>query len=210
MDVCVRSIPLNEPQPVRTSASLLGRLRLDRTDPNDWADFVSRYTPLIQKWCRRWGLQDADAQDLAQDVLVRLASRMRSFQYDPAKSFRAYVKTLAHFSWCDLIESRKRSAASGSGDSAIMDKLDAVEARDDLQTRLADAFDQELLEEATARVRLRIEPRTWDAFRLTAIEGLSGSEAAAQTGMEVATVFKAKSKVQKMLREEVRRLEEGL
>jgi RNA polymerase sigma factor (sigma-70 family) len=206
----VRRTTLNEPQPLRTSASLLGRLRLDRTDPSDWAEFVSRYTPLIQKWCRRWGLQEADAQDLAQDVLVRLASRMRSFQYDPAKSFRAYVKTLAHFAWCDLIESRKHAGAGGSGDTSMMDKLAAVEARDDLQVRLADAFDQEVLEEATARVRLRIEPRTWEAFRLTAIEGLSGSETATHTGMEVATVFKAKSKVQKMLREEVRRLEEGL
>ena len=33
----------------------------------------------------------------------------------------------------------------------------------------------EMLELATERVRLRVEPHTWDAFRLTALEGQSGA-----------------------------------
>lgn len=196
--------------PMRTSASLLGRLRLGAPGPDDWGDFARHYGPMIVQWCRRWRLQDADAEDVAQEVLARLASRLRSFEYDPSRSFRAYVKTVAHFAWCDLIESRKRPGAGGSGDSAVLDRLQALEARDDLQARLADAFDHEVLEEASARVRLRVEPRTWEAFRLTAVEGLSGAEASVRVEMAVAAVFKAKSKVQKMLREEVRRLEEGL
>ncbi|OJW26086.1 MAG: RNA polymerase subunit sigma [Planctomycetales bacterium 71-10] len=200
---------LDEPTPTRTSASLLGRLRLEAPRPDDWSDFARRYAPMIRGWCRRWRLQEADAEDVAQEVLARLASRLRSFEYDPSRSFRAYVKTVAHFAWCDLIESRKRPGAGGSGDSIVLDQLNALEARDDLQARLVEAFDHELLEEATARVRLRVEPRTWEAFHLTAVEGLSGAEAAGRTGMSVAAVFKAKSKVQKMLREEVRRLEEG-
>ena len=195
--------------PTRTSASLLGRLRLGADSHPDWAEFIRRYGPLIRNWCRRWGLQDADADDLIQDVLIRLAARMRSFEYDPARSFRSYVKNVAHFAWCDLIEARKRSAIGGSGDTAVIDQLDGLPAREDLQARLADAFDQEILEEASARVRLRVEPRTWEAFRLTAVEGISGADAATRVGMEIATVFKAKSKVQKMLREEVRRLEGG-
>lgn len=200
---------MDDPTPMRTSASLLGRLRLDSPGQDDWNDFARRYEPMIRQWCRRWRLQEADAEDVAQEVLARLASRLRSFEYDPAKSFRSYVKTVAHFAWCDLLESRKRPGAGGSGDSVVLDRLNAVEARDDLQARLLEAFDHELLEEATARIRLRVEPRTWDAFHLTAVEGLSGVEAAERTGMAVAAVFKAKSKIQKMLREEVRRLEEG-
>lgn len=201
---------LNDRTPMRTSASLLGRLRLGVPGQDDWGDFTRRYGPMIHQWCRHWKLQEADAEDVTQEVLTRLASRLRAFEYDPSKSFRAYVKTVAHFAWCDLIDSRKKSGAGGSGDSAMIEQLQAIEARDDLQARLADAFDHEVLEEATGRVRLRVEPRTWDAFRLTAVEGLSGADAAARVEMSVAAVFKAKSKVQKMLREEVRRLEEGL
>lgn len=200
---------MDDPMPMRTSASLLGRLRVGAPGPGDWDDFVRRYGPLIRQWCRRWRLQEADAEDVTQEVLARLAARLRGFEYDPSKSFRAYVKTVAHYAWCDLIESRKRPGAGGSGDSVVLEQLNALEARDDLQARLVDAFDHEVLEEATARVRLRVEPRTWDAFRLTAVDGLSGAEAAERVGMSIAAVFKAKSKVQKMLREEVQRLEGG-
>ena len=73
--------------------------------------------------------------------------------------------------------------------------------------RLEEAFDQEMLKEASNVIRLRIEPRTWEAFELLAIEGYSGAEAAARLQMKVATVFVARSKVQRMLREELARLE---
>ena len=55
-----------------------------------------------------------------------------------------------------------------------------------------------------------MQPHTWEAFRLTTQEGLSGAEVATRLGMQVATVFVAKSKVQKMLQEEIGKLEMGL
>lgn len=195
--------------PSCTSATLLGRLRQDINDQASWAEFVRRYGPLIHQWCRRWKLQPADAEDVTQIVLVKLAGRLRTFEYDRNQRFRGFVKTLAHHAWCDFLDARRRSAVLGSGDTAMFDQLDTVEAREDLQGRMADAFDRELAEEAMARIRLRVEPRTWEAFRLTSLEGLSGAEAAARVGMEVPTVFKAKSKVQKMLKEEIRKLEEA-
>jgi RNA polymerase sigma-70 factor (ECF subfamily) len=191
----------------RTSVSLLTRLRQDATDQAAWAEFVRRYGPLIYRWCRRWKLQEADAQDVTQAVLVKLSEKMRTFTYDPAKSFRAFLKTLTRYAWCDFLDSRKRHG-TGCGGSTVLELLETVAAGDDLVQRLNEQFDQELLEEATARVRRRVEPHTWEAFRLTALERLSGAAAAVQLGLKVATVFKAKSKVQKMLQEEIARLEE--
>ena len=52
------------------------------------------------------------------------------------------------------------------------------------------------------RARARVEPRTWEAFRLTAYEGLSGDAAAARLGMSSEGVFKAKSRVMGFLRED--------
>jgi RNA polymerase sigma factor (sigma-70 family) len=194
--------------PPRTSATLLGRLRHDVADPEAWAEFVNRYGPLLYQWCRHWKLQEADAQDVAQIVLAKLAAKLPTFQYDPNQSFRAYVKTLARYAWCDVLASRQQPGAGGSGDSVVLELLDTVEAREDLESRVAEAFYRELLDEAMARIRLRVEPRTWEAFRLTTLEGLTGAEAAERAGMEVATVYKAKSKVQKMLKEETRRIQE--
>ena len=85
--------------------------------------------------------------------------------------------------------------------------MHTLPARDDLVARLEEQFDREVLEEASARIRLRVEPSSWEAFQLTAVEGLTAAEAAARLGKEVAAVFKARRRVQKMLEEEVRKLE---
>ena len=192
----------------QTSTTLLERLRQTPADQAAWAEFVRRYGPQVYGWCRRWRLQEADAQDVTQAVLVKLAEKMRTFAYDPARSFRAYLKTLARYAWCDFLEARKRAGA-GAGDTDVLKLLEGVEGGEDLAQRLGEQFDQEVLEEAQARIRQRVEPHTWEAFRLTALEGMSGAEAASRLGMKVATVFKAKSKVQQMLKEEVARLEES-
>jgi RNA polymerase sigma-70 factor (ECF subfamily) len=190
----------------RTSATLLGRLREVPADQAAWSEFVDRYGPAIYGWCRYWRLQEADAQDVTQEVLAQLARKMRAFSYDASGSFRGWLKTLAHHAWQDFLTSRKR-AGGGSGDTQALEALYAVEARADLLVRLDEEFDRELLDEAAARVRGRVEPRTWEAFRLLAMDGYSGSQAAERLGMRVATVFVAKSKVQRMLQEEIHRID---
>ena len=189
-----------------TSPTLLGRLGRVPADHAAWAEFAERYGRKIYGWCRRWGLQEADAEDVTQDVLLRLARKMRDFSYDPAHSFRAWLKTVTHHAWRDFVEARNRPGA-GSGDTAVLEQLQTVQARDDLVGELDGEFDRDLLDEAMARVRVRVQPHTWQAFHLLAVEGRSGAEAAARLGMKVAAVFVARSKVQKMAREEVRKLE---
>jgi RNA polymerase sigma-70 factor (ECF subfamily) len=192
--------------PSGTSPTLLGRLQSDPTDQAAWSTFVDRYGPQIYGWCRQRQLQESDARDVTQNVLLRLAEKLRAFRYDPARSFRAWLKTLTYHAWSDFLASRRRPGA-GSGDSAVWEVLHSVEARDDLCARLEEEFDRELLDEAMARVRLRLAPAKWEVFRLMAIEGLSGAEAAAKVGMKVSTAFVVRSKVQKLLQAQVRELE---
>jgi len=189
-----------------TRVSLLGRLRRDPNNQETWNEFVDHYGPRIYDWCLRWSLQEADAQDVTQNVLLKLAEKMRDFRYDPAGSFRAWLKTLTHHAWSDYLEARRRPGL-GSGDSEVGRLLQSVAAREDLLQRLEEEFDRELLDEAMTRVRLRVAPQTWEAFRLTALEGRSGAEAAASIPMAVAQVFVAKRRVQKLLQEELAELE---
>jgi RNA polymerase sigma-70 factor (ECF subfamily) len=189
-----------------TSPTLLGRLGRVPTDQAAWGDFAARYGCKIYGWCRQWGLQEADAEDVTQQVLLKLAHKMRTFTYDPSKSFRAWLKTVTHHAWRDFVEGRDRPGA-GSGDTGVLEQLQTVQARDGLVSELGEEFSRDLLDEAMARVRLRVQPHTWQAFHLLAVEGRSGAEAAERLGMKVATVFVARSKVQKMLQEEVRKLE---
>src|SRR5437899_6570468 len=85
-----------------TSPTLLGRLRHAPTDQEAWSEFVDRYGPKIYAWCRQWGLQEADAEDVTQAVLLRLAERMRDFAYDVGKSFRGWLRTLTHHALSDF------------------------------------------------------------------------------------------------------------
>jgi RNA polymerase sigma factor (sigma-70 family) len=189
----------------QTSATLLARLRQVPPDQAAWAQFAERYGRKIYGWCRGWNLQETDAEDVTQDVLLKLAAKMQAFVYDPAKSFRAWLKTVARHAWSDYWSGHKGAEATGG--SQALQLLATAEAREDLVQRLENEFDRELLDEASARVRQRLTPRTWEAFERTALQGQSGAEVGAALGMKVATVFVARSKVQKMLQEELRKLE---
>jgi RNA polymerase sigma-70 factor (ECF subfamily) len=189
-----------------TSVTLLARLGRAGPDQQAWNEFVERYGRKIYGWCRHWGLQEADAEDVMQDVLLKLAAKMRAFSYDATGSFRAWLKTLTHHAWQDFLGGRRRAGATREW-TEVLEALHTAAARKDLVRRLEEEFDRELLEAAMQRVRPRVRPHTWEAFRLLALEGLTGAEAAARLNMKVATAFVARSKVQKMLREEMGRLE---
>lgn len=190
----------------QTSLTLLGLLRQSPTDQRAWDTFVERYGPKVYAWCRRWRLQESDAHDVTQNVLLELARQMQSFVYQPTGTFRGWLRTVSHRAYCDFLSARQR-VTPGSGDDGVLAQLSSVEARKDLLLQLEEEFDRELLDEATARVRLRVQPHTWEAFVLTAVEGISGAEVAKRLGMQVGTVYVARGKVQKMLQDEVRRLE---
>src|SRR5947209_4371119 len=160
-----------------TRITLLTQLRQDPSDQAGWDEFVELYGRHIYRWCRGWKLQDADAEDVTQNILVKLTRKLRAFAYDPSRSFRGWLKTVTHHAWRDFEDSR-RHAQSAAGDSQVQERLLSLEARDDLAQRLEEAFDLELLEMAKVRVRLRVAPHTWEAFQLLAFEGLPVAEVA--------------------------------
>lgn len=206
VDPPTRDAALMTPDSNTTRATLLGRLQQDPTNESAWKEFVENYGPKIYGWCRYWKLQESDAQDITQDVLLRLATTMKSFSYDRSKSFRGWLKTLTHHAWADFVR-RRRQGDVGTGDTQSVQLLHSIEARDDLLERLEAEFDRELMNEAMLRIRVRVAAQTWEAFRLTAVEGLSGAEAAKELGMPVAHVYVAKSRVTQMLQKEIARLE---
>jgi RNA polymerase sigma factor (sigma-70 family) len=188
-----------------TCPNLLVRLRHDPSNEAAWDEFVEQYGRHIYRWCRQWKLQDADAEDVAQEILLKLARKLRHFAYNPKSSFRGWLKTVAHHAWRDFADGQRRHRQITH--DHLWELLQSAEAREDLIQRLQDAFDYELLEAAKVQVRLRVAPHTWEAFRLVAIEGLPVATVAAKVHMQVAMVYVAKSKVQRMLHEEIQKLE---
>jgi RNA polymerase sigma factor (sigma-70 family) len=190
-----------------TSPTLLGRVGQDPSDHAAWTAFVARYGPKINGWCRQRGLQPADAEDVTQDVLLRLARALKTFTYDPSRTFRGWLRMVTQHALSDFFAERKRRPGAGTGDDQVLAVLETVQARDDLLAYLDQDFAREVVGRACAIVRTRVEPKTWEAFRLAGCEGRPGEEVAAKLGMNVTAVFKAKSRILGFIREEVARLE---
>lgn len=184
-----------------TSTSLIERLRVDPNDAKAWEEFIDRYSALIRSWAEGWRLQPADADDLIQTVVSKLLGSLRDYKREQPGKFRSWLRVVTRNAWLDL-EAKRRERPAGEGNQ-IMVILSNLEAREDLQRRLEATFDTELLEIAMDRIKARVNSSTWEAFRLTSLDGLSGVEAAAKIGMPVAHVFVAKHRVIKLIREEL-------
>ncbi|WP_246539609.1 RNA polymerase sigma factor [Telmatocola sphagniphila] len=191
-----------------TPVSLLGQLHRAPSDPQAWERFVNHYGPKIHAWCRSWNLQYADAQDITQIVLLKVAAQLKEFEYDPQRSFRSWLKTVTFHSWRDQARKENRAASPRSEEALVF--LEATEAKQSLARTLEEAFDEELLGLASARVRLRVAPKTWEAFRLSSLEQLPGAVVAERLGMKVAMVYIARSRVLKLLRSELIQLDPSL
>jgi RNA polymerase sigma-70 factor (ECF subfamily) len=193
----------------RTYVAVLRRLR-DPDDPEAWNAFVDRYTPRVYGWCRRHQLPESDAADATQELMRRLILAIRHFQYDPSKSsYREWLKAVAAKTVRRLLRAA-RSPRGSSGNSRVLQALSSINdpaAESDLARQIDEAYEKELLREASLRVQLRVEPQVWEAYRLAAIEKVEPVEVAQRLHLTTDDVGAAKSRVVKMLREEMKKLD---
>jgi RNA polymerase sigma-70 factor (ECF subfamily) len=190
------------------TGSTLYALLADMSNRAAWNRFVDRYTPGIYAWCCRRGLQDADARNVTQEVLCKLYRSLGT--YDRARGpFRPWLRTIVRNAWRDFLHDQNRSLARGTGDSRIHHLLANAEVEDDLAEALDEEFHRELLETAMERVRRRVRPSTWQAFRQSALEGRAVEEVSSGLGLTRLAVYMARHRVQGMLREEIARLEQA-
>ncbi|MEW4486737.1 sigma-70 family RNA polymerase sigma factor [Thalassoglobus sp. JC818] len=188
-------------------------VHLQANEEQAWSEFVRQYGPMIASWCMRYNLDETETADVTQTVLIKLVQVMRESRYDSNKgSFRGWLKTVTNNAVRDVIRTWHKPGR-GSGDSVNLDRLSALEDPAALET-LNECVDEEykriLLHEAERRVRERVRDFTWRAFEITTLEQRSAKEASEELNMKIAEIYVAKSRVIKMLNEEVARQEEEL
>jgi len=181
-----------------TRPSLLLRVRNSR-DEQAWSEFVEIYTPLVYRYCRRRGLQDQDAADVAQEVLLGVTARIPHFRYDRGRgSFRSWLLTISHRRLCDFFSAKGRNPQA-SGKTAVHEMLaDQPDAQE--EARWDQEFRQRLFDWAAQQVRNEFEDSTWQAFWQTAVEAAPAKTVAARLGISVGAVYIAKSRVISRLR----------
>lgn len=174
-----------------TPPSLLERLR--RADrPEAWVEFVEMYTPLLYRWARGVGLQDADAADLLQDVFTSMLRTLPTFQYRADLGFRGYLRTVLLNAWRKRRRPPSQSLECAS-EPTISEPPDVDEAE----------YRRHLLSQALRRLTPEFEPVTWQAWQQFAVEGKPACQVAEQLDVTVNAVYLAKSRVLRRLREEL-------
>jgi RNA polymerase sigma-70 factor (ECF subfamily) len=180
-----------------TPASLLERLR--QPAPQEaWVRFVELYVPLLYRWARRLGLQEADAADLVQEVLLVLHRRLPGFAYDPGQSFRAWLRTVLLNKYRE--GQRRRVPAPLDANGPALAGLPGPEGLDVLEET---EYRRHLVGRALAIMQRDFPPVAWRACWESVVAGRPAAEVAAELGISAAAVYVAKFRVLRRLRTEL-------
>jgi RNA polymerase sigma-70 factor (ECF subfamily) len=191
-----------------THISLLTRLR-EPSDQEAWLRFVDLYAALVYQFGIRRGLQDADAQDVTQEVCLTVSRAMNRFDYQPERGrFRDWLGVIT----LRAIERQRRKVTCGQGRGG--DESGALRHEPDAKGRSewVAEFSSHLFRNALQRIRPVFAEKVWRAFELVWLENVSPAEAARLLEQKPQWVYKAKFQVLLRLREEVQALlsDEGL
>ncbi|MCB9850886.1 MAG: RNA polymerase sigma factor [Phycisphaerales bacterium] len=187
-----------------TRATLLLRLR-DRTDSLSWQEFHERYGQLLFRYARQRGASAVDAEDIVQEVEISLLKALDGFEYDAAKGrFRAYLRVA-------VIRAMGRRAGKEARQGELVDphNFDYMSAVRDADSD--DRWEQEWrahrLRWALREVAASFEQVTIDAFRMHVLAGKTADETATALGISTASVYQAKSRVLKQVKQRLDELD---
>ncbi|MBC7853205.1 MAG: sigma-70 family RNA polymerase sigma factor [Pirellulaceae bacterium] len=182
-----------------TSESLIARVK-DLADGDAWTEFLAMYRPVVVRLARRRGLQDADAQDVAQKVLLAVSLAIGKWEPRSGQPFRAWLGKIAHNAILNALT--RRPPDIGTGLSAVADQLNEV-AEDDPDTSEAIVLEtrRELFRLALQHIRMEFTPTTWEMFWETEVHGKSVDEVAASLERSPGAVYVARCRVMKRLRD---------
>lgn len=194
---------------IPTRASLLERLG-NWEDEQSWEEFRNLYSGLIRRTARRAGLTEAEAQDIEQETLVRVAKNIRGF--DPAGgNFKGWLLTqvrwrvATHFrDQAPQEKLRHHSSREGQDDRTATEER--VPDPGNLNQIWEEEWHKTLLERAVAQLCRRCNPKHAQILDLCVLQGKSASEVARALEISVMTVYLVRTRLGRQLKREVDRL----
>lgn len=185
----------------RTSTTLLGGLR-DLRNAEVWRAFVKLYRPLVFNYARRRGLQEADADDVAQEVLTALVVDDPIGTLDADKGgFRGWLHGIAQNKIADTYRRRKKSPVQPpvSSQTGFLEKI--PDPTDDLDELWTQEFNRFVIQQGLAIVVMEFGARDIEIFERTALQEESPADVADSLGMTREAVYTVKSRVLSRFRE---------
>ena len=188
--------------PGSIGSSLLERLKVE--SPEAWRRLVHLFGPLVYQWCRRQGLQAADATDVGQEVFRVVAGGIGRFRRDrPADTFRGWLWTITRSKLADHWRRRQKQPQAAGGSTAQIGLGELAAAEPAGSPPSDPPAESSLYQRGLQLIQAEFAERTWRAFWRVAVDGRPPAEVAAETGLSVNSVYLAKSRVLHRLREEL-------
>ena len=178
-----------------TTATVLQNLR-DFDNREAWSSFADRFRQPVVSFARSMGLSQADAEDAAQETLLAFAEAYRRGQYDPAKG--RLSKFLFGIAYRQALRARRVGAQVAPVGTTVWTQVPEEQEASGVWDV---EWEQGLLDDCLRQVRVEFEPQTFRAFELTVRDGRDASEAAAELGVPVKSVYNAKHRILKRIRE---------
>jgi RNA polymerase sigma-70 factor (ECF subfamily) len=173
-----------------------------------WAVFQARYQGVIRSWCLRRGLAVDEAEDLTQEILLKLFRELPRYRHDARQGhFRSWLKAVVNNAITDSWRRQQRRAERGGvGGTTFLERLAGIESPEAAAelSELIEDHAQTTAAKVLERVRAKVKETTWQAFYQTMVEERPAAQVAGELGLRVATIYKANYRVKQMLLEEYR------
>jgi RNA polymerase sigma-70 factor (ECF subfamily) len=179
-----------------TSPTLLNRLR-QPDQPHAWERFVHLYTPLLLVWARQQGLQEADAEDVVQEILLKLVQALPSYERREGQTFRGWLFRVSVNQCRDFCRRKATRALPGDAGLAAVSEPSPLAELDESEYRRL------LVHRGMQLVCPDFDDRTWTAFVEVTVKGRPAADVAAELNVTKNAVFLARHRVLRRLRTEL-------
>jgi RNA polymerase sigma-70 factor, ECF subfamily len=193
----------------RTNLSLIKNVR-DRSDVESWRRFHDFYAPLLMRYLRRLGLEEDRANDLTQEVFVRLLQALPTFELDSKRGrFRSYLWKLTYSALVD--EARRFKARRQAEEQWVKRFHESSEAESrKVQDELNEINQELILKRALPSVHSKTSRTAWACFEQRLLRDRPGADIAAELGIPADAVYVYASRVLKAVRKQCAALADEL
>jgi RNA polymerase sigma-70 factor, ECF subfamily len=167
-------------------------------DPDCWREFDALYRPMLLAYLRQRGLEESEANDVVQDIFVKLITRIHT--YDRAKcQFRTWLFRVAQNTLID--QARRRAAYQKAVDGWVSHVLRATPS-DSLQMEedWVKIHRERILQHALRTIRARTSSKVWACFEQRLLRNRPAAAIAAELKIEPNAVYVSASRVLKQVR----------
>jgi RNA polymerase sigma factor (sigma-70 family) len=196
-----------------TRYSLLSRLQ-DWNDDDSWREFFETYWRLIYATAVKAGLTESEAQDVVQETIISVAKDLHKFERVRERgSFKGWLRNITRWRIADQFRKRIRHEPLPNGQpETSFQPVNVADIPDPSGSAAEADWDEEmrvsLLEAALKNIRPQVREEYFQMFDFYVIKHWPAGRVARALGVSIGQVYLAKHRVARLLKKEIRRLEE--